>query len=450
MGPLVKTCSLAGETRDLGITAAHPNAWQLSQDKWLVVYSTRACCGVDDDRSIIYQVRCGSVSGTILKEGHISRGITDWDAFGDGRQFVRQHGHVVVLGVPKGAKINGRTPDHANVFKAMWRVKARYLDPETGIVKMSSPNYDNDAGLREAENRSQAVEYVHFRLNDEEDDIEFLHEPRQLKQSGYEDSPDCCSIAGSARINRTFTAPVPCDDRADSWADMIHFRSGQCEEFESGMFGNVNVIKHQYNPNTGLYDWTQTSKSLGDPRLFEASIARHKNGFLISSRVQMDRRKSELARCWHFCEDPFSDDMQVRIEPWPSNVPMTFYACPDGECRLFTGHAGDSPYDSGRGPIYSWVMNERGQLSEQTVIVDAVKEQVLASEQRHGNICTDFPKLVTHAGGRKQTVLFRFKTYNLTFPIGSCPPVTDEQMDAFGVYYSEIEYDREYPAAWQF
>ena len=95
-------------------------------------------------------------------------------------------------------------------------------------------------------------------------------------------------------------------------------------------------------------------------------------------------------------------------------------------------------------------MDEKGRLSEQEIIVDAVKEKLLPNEERHGNICTDFPKLVTHAGGSKQAVLFRFKTYNLTFPIGSCPPVSDEQLDAYGVYHSEIEYDRPYPGQWEF
>ncbi|MHC4872921.1 MAG: hypothetical protein ACYTFY_13850 [Planctomycetota bacterium] len=450
-GPLVKTCSLEGETRDLGITAAHPNACQLSSDKWMLLYSTRACAGVDDDRSIIYQIRQGSITGSLIKEGHISRGITDWDAFGDGRKFVRQHGHIVVLGLPKGAKINGKVPEHANVFKAMWRCKARYMDPETGIVKFSAEHYDNDAELRDIENNSQRVEYVHFKLNDKEDDIEFLHEPRRLKQVGFEDAEQCCEMPGSEKINRTFTAPAPYNNEADSWVDMIHFRSGQCDDVESGMFGCVNAIKHKFNPQTGLYDWTDTSKVLSDSRLFEASIARNKNGFMISSRVQINRRKTkELARCWHFCEDPFNDEMQVKIEPWPSNVPMTFYSCPDGEFRLFTGNADDSPYKSGRGPIYCWSMDEKGKLSEQTLLVDAVKEKLLPNEERTGNICTDFPKLVVHAGGNKQTVLFRFKTYNLIFPIGSVPPVTDEQLDAYGIYYSEIEYDQSFDPYWSF
>src|SRR5439155_8721327 len=107
------------------VVPAHPNGIQLSRDRWLLVYATRGFRGVDDDRSIVYQVRHGSPDGRLVKEGFLAWSIDDWDPLGEGKSYVKQHGHPVAFGVPKGALIRGKAAAHANLFVAAWRVVAR-------------------------------------------------------------------------------------------------------------------------------------------------------------------------------------------------------------------------------------------------------------------------------------------------------------------------------------
>ena len=74
--------------------------------------------GVDDDRSIVYQLRSGAPDGPVVKEGFLARSINDWEPLGDGKKYVRQFGHPVAFGVPKGALIGGKPAAHGNVFVA--------------------------------------------------------------------------------------------------------------------------------------------------------------------------------------------------------------------------------------------------------------------------------------------------------------------------------------------
>src|SRR4051812_41485191 len=57
LGLLVRECTLPGETRRDDVVPRHANALQLSATRWLVLYSTHGYRGVDDERSIVYQVR---------------------------------------------------------------------------------------------------------------------------------------------------------------------------------------------------------------------------------------------------------------------------------------------------------------------------------------------------------------------------------------------------------
>src|SRR5205809_523704 len=66
-GMLVRECSLQGETRKDGVVPRHANGIQLSRARWLIVYSTHAYRGVDDERSIVYQVRRDAPDGAVLK-----------------------------------------------------------------------------------------------------------------------------------------------------------------------------------------------------------------------------------------------------------------------------------------------------------------------------------------------------------------------------------------------
>jgi hypothetical protein len=166
-GVLVKDCTVAGETRSDDVTPAHPNGIPVSRDKWLLIYATRSFRGVDDDRSVIYQLRQGAPDGRVIREGLLVRSRSDWDPLGDGRTSIMQHGHPVAFGVPKGALIAGKPAPSANVFVAKWRKCARLYDKSRNYVEHGSKD-------PELERRTQAVEWVQFRLNAAEDDIEII------------------------------------------------------------------------------------------------------------------------------------------------------------------------------------------------------------------------------------------------------------------------------------
>jgi hypothetical protein len=157
-GVLVRDCTLPGETRKDTVVPAHPGGIQVARDRWLLVYATRGFRGVDDDRSIVYQLRKGAFDGPVVKEGFLARAVEDWKDFGDGtlappegKTFIKQHGHPVVFGVLRGAMRAGKPAGNANVFVAKWRVVARLLDRKRNYLEHASAD-------PELARRSQGVE----------------------------------------------------------------------------------------------------------------------------------------------------------------------------------------------------------------------------------------------------------------------------------------------------
>ena len=191
-GKLIHECGLPGETRADDVFPAHPNGIQVSARRFLLVYATRTYRGGDDDLSIVYQLRDGAYDGPVLAEGMLAKSVNDWDPFDDGSAYVRQHGHPVAFGVPRGALIKGRPAPNANVFVVKWRVCARVIDPATGFLVASGTHPD----LSE---RTQGVEWVQLRLNDAEDNIEIVQPAQPLRQRGYEEGDAFCSNRRPAR-----------------------------------------------------------------------------------------------------------------------------------------------------------------------------------------------------------------------------------------------------------
>ena len=167
LGRLIAECPFPGETRADDVWPAHPNAIQVSEDRFLVVYATRSYRGGDDDLSIVYQLRAGALDGPVLAERMVASTRNDWEPFGDGVHYVLQNGHPAAFGVPRGALIGGEPAPHANLFVIKWHYLARYLDPETGILVS---NHDTP-GLAE---RTLRVGWTQLRLNDAADDLEIV------------------------------------------------------------------------------------------------------------------------------------------------------------------------------------------------------------------------------------------------------------------------------------
>ncbi len=223
LGPLIHACTLPGETRADGVVPRHANGLQLSRDRWLIVYSTHGYRGVDDERSIVYQIRADAPDGKLIKEGFLSRGRADWQppdfdpsVLTPDQTVYKQHGHMVSFGVPKGALINGRTPPHAGLFVVKWRVSGRILNRKTEYLehRKAGPN-DGRIG--------QGVEWVQFRLNAQSDDLEIVQSARLLRQAGHAEGSKFTSAADVLWMNESFVPAVPFNDTATEWADINHF-----------------------------------------------------------------------------------------------------------------------------------------------------------------------------------------------------------------------------------
>src|SRR5437868_4627012 len=122
-GMLVRECDLPGERRRDEVVPRQAVCVQAARERWVVVYTTHGFRGVDDERSVIYQVRKDAPDGPVLKEGFLAQAVADWKPEGvppapEGKTYFKQHGHAVAFGVPKGAIVGGRPAPNANLFVA--------------------------------------------------------------------------------------------------------------------------------------------------------------------------------------------------------------------------------------------------------------------------------------------------------------------------------------------
>ena len=306
-GMLIRECTLPGETRADDVAPGQVAAVQASRDRWLLVYATRGWRGVDDERSIVYQLRRSGPDGTVVKEGFLARSVNDWEPLGDGVRCVKQHGHPVVCGVPKGASVAGKPAANANLFVAKWRVVGVPYDPVRKAVL-------RDRGGLLA--KTQAVQWVQFRLNPAESDIEIVQPARVLRQKGYETGAAFCSVK-AAWMNQSFVPPVPFNAACTEWADVNHFDGGR-----------IAALKLAFNPMAGRYEWTETGPTAGDAAnpLSEASLARAGGSWVVAVRVAK-------GVAWARTDDPFMRLPPPVAEKVPAtDAPLTAFTSPMASC----------------------------------------------------------------------------------------------------------------------
>ena len=452
-GRLISECSLPGETRKEGIFPAHPNGIPVSRNRWLLVYATRGWrCG-DDDMSIIYQIRENTPDGALLKEGLFKSSINDWDPLGDGSSLVRQQGSPVAFGVPKGAVIAGKPAVNANVFAVKWRVMSPgRLDRKTGLVERDNSLW----------RPTQNVEWVQFRLNDKEDDIEILQEIRSFRQMGYEEdgqsgrdrprsgrtrSGRFCGTEGLHNMSQTFVQAVPFNDDATEWVDVNNFNEGTFEE--SGVSRSA-ALKHRFNSETGLYEWVETGPAVEGCKFGYASTIQMDDGWIIGSERHMwENGGWEPGVVLLLSDDPFSGDLTpVRASEPPCEAPSSLYRCADGTLRLFTGDPKASPYGHTRNPLYCWDIDpQSAEGTNRREIFDNVKLGVLPEETvPRADMC----KLLPYTGGREQYLLWRVRTMNIDRVHHGLPPLIDEWKEKHGIYYAVIRYSEEQETSWHY
>ncbi|HEY7422875.1 MAG TPA: hypothetical protein VH682_01320 [Gemmataceae bacterium] len=428
-GMLIPDSSLPGERRADDVVPRHACCVQASRRRWIIVYYTHGFRGVDDERSVLYQVRADAPDGKVLREGFLARTVTDWKPQGappapEGTVYFKQHGHAVVYGVPKGAVVAGKPLPHANLFVAQWRIGARLLDLKRDLL-LHARTYP------EVGRRTAAVEWVQFRLNDREDDIEVVVPPVKLRLANGK------LPVGANVMNQSFCQPVPANDQADVWLTCNHFDGGR-----------LAVLKIQFDAKRGRYAWTETGPFLdADKPLSEASLARLEDGWVVSAR-------SSKAIAWLRADAPLGRWTAARFTAEPAlSAPHTTFRYADGVVRLLAGDGAASPQKYDRDPMYMWDVSSDGdgvRLSNRRVVFDSEAQRVAIRKVVRPRV--DFGILFP-PHGREQIIAFSVTPRGFNFPYGrgtSIPPVTAADKKASGLYFVRIRYPRAVPPAWQF
>lgn len=446
-GKFLHECPLRGETRGDGdIFPAHPNALQLSRDRFLILYSTRSYRGRDDERSAVYQLRADGWDGRVLANGFISRTRDDWNPLGDGKGYVKQHGHPVAFGVPKGAMLGGRRVPHENVFVVMWRICARWIDPVTGLMVW-------DEEHPELTRATRGAEWLQFRLNDAEDDIEVIEPAQPMRQLGYEAGPRICEQPISFMI-KGYVPATPLSEDCSQWVDMNTVDDPDRE----GSRGAVMAARYRFDERSGRYQWVQSARPIG-PNLFEGGIVRWNGQYVGSARklvgaTGMKPGSADLSVVnWWRTSDPFGDEQPALVEP-PEQTnwhPTTIALGADGGIKRLGGSPAISPYKGGRDPAYIFSIDpDRNFAVEDHHVVLDSRQADLPFE---GSAYVDFLKLLPHTGGCEQVILHRVSsphTLDSQRLAKGGRAATTEEMDASGIYWAKVRYSQSYPSFWEF
>ena len=443
LGKLIDECRLEGERRSDDVVPAHPSGIQLSKNRWLLLYATRMFRGNDDDTSIVYQIRENTPDGRLIKEAMLQCSINHWDALGDGSgQFVKQHGHPSVFGVPKGANISGQPAQSANVFVLLWRRVAREFDPYANIVEGTNPD-------SELVKRTSTTEWAQVRLNEEENDIEFLQEIRQLRQVGFGDEgPDFCGAQNAVHMVQGYTPPVPFNRECTEWV--------MCNHFYGTRFA---ALKFRFNKENGVYEWVETGPYLfaGHERLSDASLALYKDSWVCAIRTDyvVDHVSYRKGLKWLRMEDPFSNPPEPVYKEFPGvKSPKTVYMCPDGVLRLFSSDCEVSPYENRWDPLYCWNIDpdKNFEASNQRVVFDTVKAGLPYRPEAKPK--ADMCKLLFH-NGKTQYMIHRVSAVSTqsdhihTVPVRWVfPAINQAEKDSCSIYCAKITYREAFPQHW--
>ena len=108
-GKLIHEINVPGETRADDVFPGNGGGIQVSRSRFLFLLSTRGWRGVDDNRSIVYQLRAEGFDGPVIREGCLARTRDDWGPLENGQAIVKAHLHPCAFGVPGGAIVGGRS-----------------------------------------------------------------------------------------------------------------------------------------------------------------------------------------------------------------------------------------------------------------------------------------------------------------------------------------------------
>ncbi len=188
--------------------------------------------------------------------------------------------------------------------------------------------------------------------------------------------------------------------------------------------------------------------------IFEGAIATFFGDWVIGSRISGNIK----GHVWFRTSDPFSEVPEAILSnEIRSHCPRTVYRFPDGAIRVMTTDQVGSPYVRIKGARIPLNIMEidpdlHFSVTGTEVVFDSLKEGVpISIESGPSN---HFGRLVPHGGGRKGYLTYFVRPRAIksrALVSGKFKGIVKPgEIEASGVYYSEITYDRDYPAMWQF
>jgi hypothetical protein len=284
---------------------------------------------------------------------------------------------------------------------------------------------------------TQGVEWMQFRLNDLEDDLEILQPVQSLRQKGFAAGSRFCGADEVKEMNQSFVQAVPFNNEATEWADVNHFDGGR-----------IAALKYRFNPDTRLYEWVEIGPrvSVADAGLTEASLVRVGERWIIAARAIGGNN----GHYWTASEDPFAKISPPVHGDIVQNSPLTAYTGADGVLRLFTGNAPISPHRNARDPLYVWdIDTENGfKSSNRQVVFDSVAEKLPIRVECVPRV--EMGKLLPHMGGKIQYFVHRIRTKSINHPANTKAIMNEAEKKCSGIYSEKIIYREDHPPCWQF
>ena len=429
-GPFITDTPIPGERKADGIIPAHPGCpMQLSARRWIIFFANLDPRGWDANHSILYQLRADAPDGRVIAWGVIDSSIDDWDPFRRGDRFFKTCGMPIAFGVPKGATYDGVPIPHANVFAVKW-YRVAQLQRDGAIVqpnRAASGTWPARLAWPEGfqvQQQTLRLEWMQFRLNDREDDIEPLTQPALLRQRGCEAGNALCSLGPDFQVNHAMKPPVQADPAGAEWIDVNRFTPYGKNRLKGA---SAAAVRYRFNPAVGLYEWTHTGPLvvLPDREFCECSMNRMGDHWVIAARSITP----DGFTCWFRTQDPFSGFGKPTFTP-SAPGPRIAFVCGDGRLRLFGNTVN-------RSPLFCWDVNPLDfSLSNQQPVLDA-KAQGLPFYFPF----VDMAKLSPVYHGNRQLLLHRMITRRQT----ACRydleiPVSDTEHRQAGIYASEFMY----------
>ncbi len=445
LGPLITNTTVPGERKSDGKIPGHPGggALRVAEDRWIIFFATLDIAGSDCNRSILYQVRADAPDGPLLNEGVIERSSEDWDPLGRGDRLIKSCGMPIAFGVPKGATLAGKPMPNANVFVVKW-YRWAHLRQDNKILNPSHSRDQWEDGLA-VKQQTLRVEWMQFRLNDSENDIDPMTEACVLKQKGYEDDEAFCSLGPDIQMNHAMKAPVAEDASCQTWMSCDTFAPYKNAYMDHG---EVAPVRFTFDTKSGLYQWTDTGRAVKLPGriIGEACVNRVHEEYFISLRCfEYNGRSSETA--WVKTDDLFNTWGKPTFSPAPS-VPRMSFMCGDGLLRLFC-NAPDPAYTNSdqdsRAVLGCW------DVDTQTLRPNRSRMLINGHEMGWGfsDPVIDMAKLCPPQG-RRQLLLFRVIDRSYTANIDAAPDIKPSAYALSGIHAIELTLPRPAVPEWTF